>query len=385
MIKVCMLVPDFDRIGGYERQAFFLSRALSQKECKVSILTTQMEKSHKKEEIREGIIIYRYLPEPNKSLGYRCLILISIFLFFIRKGKDFDIIHAHSLTHAGILCVIIGKIFGKKTLVKIATEGDLPKILHSLKWTYRIIIKFLRFADRCISLSSNIKQELLEAGISEKNIFSVTNGVDTELFMPLDVKYRDDKKKELSLAYKKIVIFVGRFEKRKGADVLIGAWKRVSALYSNALLVLIGFGPEKEALEALTKEYNIENHVLFAGKSEGVVDYLNAGDLFVIPSRREGNPNTLLEALACGLPVIASSIGGIVEVIEDKKNGILIAPDDEQLLAEKILYLLKSEKDAAIFGKNARESALSLFSLDKISDKYKEEYKKLLLRTSKPR
>lgn len=378
MIRVCMFVPDFDRTGGYEKQAFSLSRHLKRKGLGVFILTNKRGKDAASFEDREGIVIRRILPPPGKSLQYGFALFRAFLSFFIRFGEEFDLIHAHALTPASVLGMLIGKAFGKKSLIKIATEGDLEKFVHSPLFTHRVPMKLLKHADCCISISNSIKEELLFGGVPSRKIFSTFNGVDTEVFKPLDAEGSSRKKGSLSLPHKMIVTFVGRFVHRKGIDVLLRAWGRVVSGRPDAHLILIGFGDEEAGLRDLARNIKIEESVTFLGEITNVIDYLQASDLFVIPSRKEGNPNTLLEASACGLPVVATSIGGIVEVVKDGQSGVLVPSDDEEALAGKILLLLGDEEYRMKLAENARSEALSRFSFETIGSRYEELYRTLV-------
>ncbi len=373
-----MLVPDFDRIGGYEKQAFALSKALKNKGIDVFILTNKMRRDLSSREDREGVCIYRIWPFLGYTRFYRFFILCSLFWFFIRQGRKFNLIHAHALTHLSVMSIFIGKILGKKSLLKIATAGDITKIVQSSLFKYRLLISFFRYADIFISLSDVIRKEILSVGVCEDKIYSAFNGVDVEKFRPVDCKVKLLKRRETGISYKKIVISVGRFVKRKGFDVLLKAWEHVSAKHPDAHLFLLGFGEEMQLLKQLSADYKINTSVSFLGKKDNVSDYLQMSDIFVIASRKEGNPNVLLEALACGLPVVATSISGIREVIDDRVNGMLVSPGDAAELAEKILFLIDNEKDCVELGQNARQSALLNFSLDKISEGYLQLYENLL-------
>ncbi len=376
-MKVCMLVPDFDRIGGYEKQAFALSKALKNKGIDVFILTNKMRRDLSSSENREGVFIYRVWPFLGYTRFYRFAMFNALVWFFIRHRGEFNIIHAHALTHLSVLSIFLGKIFGKKSLLKVATAGDITKISRSSLFKSRMLIRLFHYADIFISLSGDIKEEMLSAGVSEDKICSVFNGVNVSKFCPVDSNVKQAKRKQASSSYDKIVLFTGRLVKRKGVDVLLRAWKQVSAKHPQAHLFLLGFGEEMDSLKRLSAEYEINASVSFLGKRDDVLDYFQMADIFVIPSRIEGNPNVLLEALACGLPVVGSSISGIREVIDDRINGILVPPGDAVGLAEKIVFLMNDQKACIKLGQNARESALLNFSLDIISDRYLQLYENL--------
>ncbi len=377
-MKVCMLVHDFDRIGGYEKQAFALSKALKGKGLDVFILTNKMRAELISLENREGVTIHRIWPFLGYTLFFRFTIFNALLWFLLKNHKNFDIIHAHALTHLSVMAILLGKIFGKKSLIKIATAGDLTKIMNSQQLRYQLLFKFFRYADGFISLSNQITSELLKSGIDKEKIHFAFNGVDIVKFYPVDPEQKNLKRKSLFLPQRQTIVFVGRLVPRKGVDILLKAFKCVKEKHQGTHLLILGDGEQMQALKGLCRSANLDNSVSFLGEKDNIADYLRAADIFVIPSRREGNPNVLLEALACGLPVVATSIGGIVEVIKDGENGLLIVSEDEKMLAEKILFLLGNENYCEKLRRRAREEVRSRFSLDSLASKYLELYERLL-------
>jgi glycosyltransferase involved in cell wall biosynthesis len=373
-----MVVPDLYRIGGYEKQGFSLSRDLKKRGEDVFILTNKKNEQQPSFEIREGVPIYRISAFP-RSLGSHYLgILNSLILFFICHQKNIQIVHAHALTHFAVLSILVGKILGKKSLLKIATEEDISKLMKSSSLTHKLLIPFSKFTNYYIAISENIKKEIIRMGVTEGKIYSSFNGVDADFYQPLNLKEKKTQKKIQSIPDKKIVTFVGRLAFRKGVDILIRAWAQVIRRFPNAYLLIVGSGEEEKKLKKLANEFNLVGTIRFVGAVNNVVDYLQVTDVFAFPSRLEGAPNAVLEALACGLPVVATKIGGIVDIIYDEVNGILVPPESPDLLAGKICELLRDSKRREKLGNNARECALSRFSFDVISKEYLECYRKLI-------
>lgn len=376
-MKICMVVPDFDRIGGYEKQAFSLSKDLKKRGKEVFILTNKKWKEQPALEVREGITIYRISGFPNFLGGHYLGTLNAIILFFLHNQKKIQIVHAHALTHFAVLCIFVGKILNKKGLIKIATEEDISKIMSSSSIIQKLLIPFSKFTNYYVAISENIKKEILRMGVPSEKIYSTPNGVDTNIYKPLNLKDKKAKKRFLSIPDGEIVIFVGRLAFRKGVDVLIKAWKKVIQRFPHACLLIVGSGEEEKKLINLSNSLNLIENIRFVGMVDNVVDYLQTSDVFSFPSRLEGSPNAILEALACGLPVIGTNIGGIVDVINDGENGLLIPPENSDLLASNICQLLQDKEYRESFGVKARESALSLFSFDVVSKGYLECYQQL--------
>ncbi|AVR00346.1 hypothetical protein OBCHQ24_15490 [Oceanobacillus iheyensis] len=155
---------------------------------------------------------------------------------------------------------------------------------------------------------------------------------------------------------------------QKGFDVLLKAFKQVNTTLSNTHLTIMGEGKQREELEFLAKDLNLEQNVSLVGYKENPYPYYYYSDLYILSSRYEGFPNTLLEALACGTKVIATNCkSGPIEIIEDNNYGVLVPVDDEKVLAKSIIEYLKLE--------NRTGNRANFFDINKIIN----EYESLLL------
>ena len=125
-------------------------------------------------------------------------------------------------------------------------------------------------------------------------------------------------------------------------------------------------------------EFGIADKVTFVGWVDDVSDYLRTADIFVLPSLQEGLPNSLLEAMACGLPVVATRIGGVVDIVKDGENGILVEPGDPKGMAEGIVRLFKDQEFARKIARNAFQTIKNSYSIDSIVPRYIELYRQLL-------
>jgi glycosyltransferase involved in cell wall biosynthesis len=184
----------------------------------------------------------------------------------------------------------------------------------------------------------------------------VRNGIDLERFT-VDVDSVAEARRAVGLDPDRPVVgTVGRLDARKGHDDLLRAIERLGACGPAALpqLVLVGGGPERAALESLAAELEVAEAVRFVGTVTDVRPWLAAMDAFVLPSREEGSSNAALEAMACGRPVVATSVGGTEELIEDGRTGLLVPPRDPAALATALATVLEAPEYAARLGTAAR-------------------------------
>lgn len=183
-----------------------------------------------------------------------------------------------------------------------------------------------------------------------------------------------NKKKYGSSAVDPIIGFVGRLVNEKGLDYLIKAFAMVVGQFPTAKLWIIGEGDLRGNLELSTVKLGIRDNVLFLGGQDDVSKFIFCFDIVAVPSLREGFGLAALEGLAHGKPVIATKVGGLVEMIEDAKNGLLVSPKNIIELAEAIILLLKSQDLLRIMGEHALKSVRRRFSVEHMLEGTKELY-----------
>jgi len=205
------------------------------------------------------------------------------------------------------------------------------------------ILAALQYSSRIIAVSGALGDKLEEMGVPQDKIIRQHNAVDGDQFLVRD-QFSLRRKLKLPLD-KRIVCYVGNFKTEKGTDILMAAWGKFQKRDAGkTVLILIGGGSLETSLRAGIKELGIENTVQFHGRlpHEEIPDWIGACNVFCLPSLREGCPNVVLEALACGRPVVASKVGGIPELLNER-NGIMTPPGDAEALAQGIEECLNRE------------------------------------------
>ncbi len=376
---ICMIVPSFDRVGGYERQAYSMCKAY-QELGKHPYIVTQNMGALPTYEVREGVEIYRFYPIFNKHSGTYVRELEKLFAFDL--AGQIDIVHCHAFDFISGWAIRIASQYGIPTLVKVATEQDVinyPREIQANTRGFSAALKNLLQATRFISLNPNIKQELMAVGAPDNKILNFPNGVDTDYFCPVTQNVKKQLKKKLGLSDKLyLVTYTGRFEERKRVIDLIHAWHKIHKNFPQCHLLLIGDGEERMSCQEASHSLGLAQQITFVGEVENVVEYLNVTDCYVFPSRLEGMPNVILEAMACGLPIITTEIPGIVEIINDGESGMLIPPKNISALANSLTTILSNPELGLQFGKAARKRAEQHYSFKVLGKRYFEIYQKLL-------
>jgi glycosyltransferase involved in cell wall biosynthesis len=227
-----------------------------------------------------------------------------------------------------------------------------------------------------VSTSREIKAELAYVGVPATNVRHIPYGVDTEVFSPVSESVKSDLRRRLGLPSGLLVIFTGRLVHRKGVDVLLEAWSLCHQA-ADAALLIAGAGSERDNLLAQARGLGVESRVRFLGELADVVPYLQAADIYAFASRGEGLPNAVLEAMAAGLPVVATCIGGIVDAIQDSRNGVLVPVEDARATAKALDTLLARPEMRSQLGREARGTVIGEYSLDIATERYLALYGEL--------
>ena len=267
------------------------------------------------------------------------------------EKEDIDIIHGHYLFPAGAAAVEVVKKHGIKTYVT-AHGSDMFELYKKQPFMRSPVKKVLRDADGVFAVSNALKHEIIATGvtgIANKTKLS-WNSVDINKFSS---KANDSFKKENKLEDKPIVLFVGNLIKRKNVESLLEA-KKVSQ--SDYYLVIVGDGPLFKKLSKKVEEENIHD-VIFTGSRNDVENIIPSCDVLVLPSYSESFGLVLIEALACGKPVIGSDVGGITEIINNDV-GLLVNPNKVSSIAKAIDTIIGDDDFRLILSLNARNRAI---------------------------
>lgn len=267
-----------------------------------------------------------------------------------------------------------------------AIWAGVPILLPSFHNTYarrkrhRSLLNWLlaRWTDRLITVSEAVKRDLVRYDhLPEGKIKVVHNGCDIDRFM------KPSLKNDLRAAWKipsdaPVIGTVGRLAKEKGQGLLIQAVSQLRSDFPNLRLLIVGEGPEREALEKEAARQGLGDRVILTGFQREVPAYLAIMDLFVFPSVNEGFSNALLEAMAAGKPVIASDIVENAEILPSEKFGLRVPPNDADALARQIRFLLKTPLEAKAMGRRAQERVAAHFTDAMMMEEIQELYQTLL-------
>lgn len=370
ILMVGGLVPWHPQSGGGQIIAYKTGEALSKKGLSVDYVA--FAPRGQRREVGWGNLICE-LQEP----GF--LSSVSSALRSIRKCPldQYDIVHVHAANETVGYCLAYALCRRGASRPRFVMSIYSPRV-HAFPRSPGEVITALscRYTDLVLSLSEFSRKDISRAyGVPSSKITVTYAGVDSS-FLDLGLARTRREDDPFSLLY------CGRLNgprEQKGIDVLVTALPMV-VRHHDVVLSIVGAGPRLEQYRALAEELNVSSHVKFLGfvEHERMPAYYAEADLFVLPSRRESFGLVLAEAMACGLPVVATTAGAIPEVVEDRGTGVLVPPDDPDALAEAITSLLSDPPKMKVMGTKGKARVEKHFTWDRVAERVIEGYQRVL-------
>lgn len=395
--RVCILTDSFSPIvGGGEKHAELLGNALIRRGAEVFVITRQRVATHRKLDCVGSIPVYRVWPCGFDRIG-KYLMLLPALVMLIRLRRQYDVVYVCALRVQGVAGMLAARALGKVCVLRSEACGEMSGAfasgdLEPQSWKRRLVDRAIalrnrlyRRADCFVAISGPIREEYLSAGVPPERIAAIPNGVDTELHRPADAARREVLRKELGLPSGRLWIYTGKLNRGKGLEMLLAAWSRICAERADVHLALVGGGAnqflscESDLREIIARE-RLEDRVTLTGYVTNVDEYLQASDGFVLPSESEAMPISLLEAFSCGLPCVATRAGGIVDVVEHERTGLLSDVADEAGLTDNLRRLLDDPDLGRALGTAARRAVLSHYGIDAVADRHVELFASLRAR-----
>ncbi len=291
--------------------------------------------------------------------------------------SEIDILHIHSplppfiKTSKPIVLTIHTPMLTDYRRVKINSIYSLFSKISAKLVSYPQELKLIKASNIITTVSESVAQELKKYYIKNKDIIVTGNGVDEKFFNDKNNKSNDRQKN---------ILFVGRIDREKGVFDLIECAKYIFSTRSDIFFNLAGKGRDLKKLLKKIKKAKIQNRFIFLGQVEKyhiVILYQNAS-IFVLPSYHEGLPGVILEAMSCGLPIIATDVRGNQDLISQGENGILIPPRDPKKMADELKRLLEDKKLMEFLGKNARKTIIEKYTWKVVSNNFLKCYESLI-------
>lgn len=285
--------------------------------------------------------------------------------------SQIDLIEGHFALPDGFAAAWLGRKFGKPSLIHVRGT-DVHTIPNESPLLQRLVSWALRHADGVRAVCQDLAQRCIALGTAPEKVRVIPRGVDVHRFAPMPKR---QAKEQLGLdPQRRHLLYVGRLVTVKGLDLLLDAAAIVLRQQADTDLMMVGDGPERTALQQRAERLGIQSRIHFAGAQphDGIPLWMNAGDLLCLTSHKEGFGGVLIEALACGTPVVATAVGGIPEVVGDGEVGYLVRSRNPEELATCLLQALRRDWNRTAL----REYAMQ-FSYEKVTQKLLAMYGEL--------
>jgi glycosyltransferase involved in cell wall biosynthesis len=353
--------------------------------AEVQVLTTALDPATPNHSTVDGVAVTRI--HVTATTSSKAAALVSMMPEMMRLVAWCDVVHIHGVSSKNIPLNALARMSGKPVVLSLHTMGaDEPAIVRRsgpLAWWA------FRSAARYLSVSEGLMQSFVADGLPADRIEQVGNGIDTDRFAPPSAEEKRRLRQQLGLdADRPLILFVGFFSQDKQPRVLFDAWLQLRDVHGiDATLVFLGEtedhfevdGSIVTGMRADVDARGLRDRITFAGVVHNVHDYLRAADVFVLPSRREGMPVALLEAMSTGLPCVASRLPGATDtLIDDGVSGVLVPPGEANGFADAVRAVLADPDRAARMGAAARTFVLDHFSAPSIAAQWLANYRRVL-------
>ena len=378
---VVILTPYFfPVIGGVESNAERLARYLVSQRVPVHVLTKRIGHQLPDAEDRDGISVHRIGPYGERSSFGKWQLLPAVTRWLVRRAADYDVVCCVDYRATGAAALLARRSTGRPVVFQAQTTGvlsgdNMDPLLRSVGVgatgaIARVLKAPIRAlyggADAFACISRDIERETLACGIARERVHYLPNAIDMSHFRPADPVERERLRQHFDVPSDRVVcLFVGRLSREKGVLDLLEAWRLVQP--TDALLVVAGPDMTGHPWDAgapgraFVERHGLGASVRFIGPLADVAPLMQAADLVVQPSHFEALGLSAIEALACGTPLVASAVGGLLDFVVEGRNGRLCPPQDPPTLAACLRPLLSDADARTRLAGHARESVLQAF------------------------
>ncbi|HAH32673.1 MAG TPA: hypothetical protein DCL44_10215 [Elusimicrobia bacterium] len=365
-------------LGGTEKQAFELSKALVKKGVKVTVITRRTGALAARE-IIDGVKIERF-----KTFGAGVLdsfvFMLKTFFYMLAKRAEYDAAHVHLASSHAVAAVFAGRLAGKKIVIKLGGGRGVDEITLS-RGTFlgRLKLRFFSLAGPELLVMNGGVYEWLKNSreFSGLKLRQFRNGVDTGKYTPPLYHEKISAKTAVGLGNDIVFLFVGRLVPEKRIREFVELWAELLAeeqAKPKIHLMIVGEGPEGKNLASAIANLELGSSVTLAGPKDDLLPYYRAADVFILPSISEGLSNSMLEAMSCGVAIMASRVGGAKDAVIEGESGCLFDPLNRQEIKQCLRRHIADRSLSVKMGERARLTAVEQYSMARVAAEMLEIY-----------
>ena len=389
--RVCILTETYHPVvGGGEKQTQMLAADLNVSGLDVFVLTRRSGQDLASTDNVDGVRVYRIAPV-GAARWPRWRMVISSLRSLARMRDDYDVVFVSGFKALGLSAVVAARLFGKVCILKADSNGEMSGAFFAgglkavgMTQDSRFFGLFLairnavlRRADHFVAITEGIADELEQQRVQPSSIHRISNGVDTTRFRPIPRDERPALRERLGLPRREtLIVYTGRLVTYKGLPLLVRVAERLQSESSVGLVIIGSGGLDIHNCEAQLREFviarGLQTAIHFAGEVSNVYEYLQACDIFVLPTEDDAFPLALVEAMACGLPVVSTRVGGIVDIVTHGENGLLVGAADFDQLFKALRDVIADAARAEALAEAAARTVRRRYSREIVAGKYAE-------------
>jgi glycosyltransferase involved in cell wall biosynthesis len=350
-----------------------------------SVITTAVDPTLPLVQDIDGVTVYR-VPVDVTRRASKALASIRLVVRLLRARSSYDLVHLHGISQKNIAVTVAARAMAAPLVLTLHTAGqDEP---DAASGRGRLAARSLAAARLVIGVSPYMTARYAQSGLPAGRYRMIPNGVDVNRFHPADAVERSGLRRRLGWPDQPAILFVGFFSRDKRPDGLFRAWQQLADRGLRTTLVYVGStaSPYYEIDHALERDLRAAaasagraDDLRFTGPVNDVETYLRAADVFALPSIRETQSMALIEAMACGLPSVASRLEGATDAfVVDGVNGRLVPPGDDDAMATALRELLSDDRAAAAIGVRARRTIVERYAIETIAEQWLAAYRDVL-------
>ncbi|HAM34322.1 MAG TPA: hypothetical protein DEB40_09250 [Elusimicrobia bacterium] len=361
-------------VGGAEKQALELSAALLRRGVKVRVLTRRLPGLPAREEIR-GVPVQRLWCAGSGFLN-SLTFMAALGVWLWARRADYVAVHVHLAGSPALPAALAGKLLGKKVFIKLGGGRGIGELAVSARTIGgRIKLGLLSWlGPHFVAVTRELAEECAEY-LGSVSVRVEPNGVDVSRYHPVTAEEKLALRRKLGWPEGLCFLYVGRLSAEKQLDFFLRAWLAdAPASAQPSFVAIVGQGSQGDKLQALAASSPLAGRVLALPFLANVSEAYAAADVFILPSLSEGLSNSLLEAMASGLGILGSRVGGTAEAVTEEETGLLFAPGDEAGLRAQMQRYLREPELAGRLGAAARQRAVRDYSLERVAGSYEKMY-----------
>lgn len=364
--------PPEEGIGYY---TYNLSKKLVERGHQVVVITRGSWSRTERESIDEiEVIKAPFIPVYPLYIHVHGMLVYKVFK---KLESEVDVVHFHTplppsiKTSLPVVTTIHTPMLSDNRYIEVSSLYSLLSKISARIVSYPVELKLIQSSDIVTTVSKSVAQELKEYHLNPEKVIVVGNGVDEKFFYPKQKILGDGKK---------YIMFAGRIDREKGLFDLVESARYVCSEKPDVFFIIAGKGRDLGKLRESIRKAKLQDRFIFPGQvnKDQLVKLYQDATIFVFPSYHEGLPGAVLEAMSCGLPVIATDVRGNRDLISNGETGILVPPRSPEKMAETISMLLKDKNFRKNLGRNARKTVEEKYTWDVVSNKFLRCYESLV-------